>query len=548
MSIDATGTATLLGSVFGSGAASAPGLPGLRSSQRTTAAGFGPAALLNLGATAADNVLQAAYGNLQQRPTARTSEKQRKEFQKTLGNAMAAHATGNTAGAKAQIQGLLKKDPTYALAYQALGNIALDKKDYVEAERMFRRADYLGPQYGFKADAENAAILQKGDGAVIARAKILVGSSSSRDDGIRLLVGLTQRTPDNAEARILLGDALLSKGDAVNGIDQLRLALDSASSTQLGGIESRVRGLIAKAPGSAILRNILGQTQLARGDAQGALQSLQTATQLADGDPSFAVAEAPAWVAVGREALGRNDFNSALSALQRARDRDYLGEETRIAQAEGFAARAHYRLRLGAAKDAVSDFREAALTLSSFGDEAFRRRTADGAYRAGLILAARRQAAGEPVGDEVLAFQAAFDLDRTNVANKRRLADTRVAIGDEFASAGKYKDAAYSYKRAWELFNNDATYRGNAVDAFSRYAEQQLTALDYDRAIEMYGEAHRIDRDRADARQGLAGAHNARGLDHLANGRISAALEDFREAVRLDPENAAYAQHLADLD
>jgi predicted Zn-dependent protease len=67
----------------------------------------------------------------------------------------------------------------------------------------------------------------------------------------------------------------------VDGVDQLRKALDTDDRAAIQRIESRATDLVEKAPESAILRNLLAQAQLKNGKAEEALASFQRATALA---------------------------------------------------------------------------------------------------------------------------------------------------------------------------------------------------------------------------------------------------------------------------
>lgn len=552
MQIDRTLAASLLGSIQspGLGAFLIPGQSGSGAGSSST---FGPAAILSatgltsLSAVPSDAILGGAYRPAAA-PAAQTSAKQRKEMLREVAAAMTQHGAGETEEARQRLIALLKKDRTYSPAYQSLGQIALDQQDYKAAERFFSQAHFFSPQFGFDADAENARILQKGDDAVLARARSLLARPATRSDGQRLLVGLTQRSDTNVQARLLLGDSLINGADLVNGLDQYRQALSAAEGSEIRAVAQRLEGLADRAPNSAIIRNLLGQAQLKLGDVNEALRSFQTATSLSNGDPSYRLAEAPAYVAVGRAELRNGNLVAAMTALDAARDRDPISKDVRVAHAEGLLARGEYRYRLGASAQAVQDLYLASRELGADGDDALRGRVAAAAFRAATALQNRRIARGDPIGDEVLAFQAAYDLNRGNAAYKQRLAAVRFALGEEFRAAGRLKDAAYSYQRAYELFPSDTAYKTATIEAFRAWGAESRTYHRYDDAITAYREAYRTDVNDVASRLGLAAAFFDRGQDHIDNGRISAAIADLREAVHYDPENASYQAALNELE
>jgi tetratricopeptide (TPR) repeat protein len=242
--------------------------------------------------------------------------------------------------------------------------------------------------------------------------------------------------------------------------------------------------------------------------------------------------------------LSAENLAAAMSAFEAAIERDPTSELTRIGYAEGLFARGEQRNRMGAARQAVQDFAAAARQLSTVKNEDLAGRSAAGAYRAGLRLESQRIAAGGEIGDEVLAFQAAYDLDPENAGYKSKLAQTRNALGAQ----NKYKDAAYAYKRAHDLYKTNMDYRDSTVAAFRQWGQESLTYRRFDDAIEAFRTAYRVQPSNTDARLELASAFNERGLEHLEAGRIAAALADFREAVHYDPDNDDYQQNLSQAD
>jgi tetratricopeptide (TPR) repeat protein len=521
------------------------------SSTTSTASMFGPATLLSLGqSTTTDETsetdfdyTQLASLALQARAptTPQIPASQQKAEQAAIKRANGLRLQGDYDDARTLLNELLAKNPSNGVAVHGLGAIELDQGNYEKAEQLFGKADYLSPGKGFDRDAQNARILQQDDDTVLEQARRLTKQDDTRGDGIRLLINLTRRSPSNTEARMLLARNLIEDGDASNGLAQYQLAISTASHTQLGEIELELAGLTKVAPKAAYLRNLLGQAQLGLAKYEQAAVTLGLASQLSNYDPLYLADEARAYVGIGRAALERGDITAAMGAFNTARNLDPVGEEVKLALAEGYAARAEWRIRIGDAETAVDDFETAEFYLGSLEDDEVRDRIAAGAYRAGLILERRRESSGEDVGKEIVAFQTAYDLDSDNLTYRRKLAETRNAIGDEYWEDEDYEQAAYAYRRAYELEPRNETYRDNAINAFLAFGDEQMNLLqDYTEAIAAYRAAYEIDTTHETAKFKLAEAYNTRGLEYKSQGLFELAFLDFREALHLFPDNEEY--------
>ncbi len=510
---------------------------------------FGPAALLSLGqgaSSASDGVDYSQLAGLSMQLRAPTppaiSPKQAKQEEDTIKQATVLRINGRFDDARALLEDLLADNPRNALAVHGLGAIELDLGHYAKAQRYFEKAHYMAPQYGFDQDAANAALLQKDDDTILKSARRLVAQPGTRDQGIRLLVALTKKSPSNADARVLLAEKLIESGDAANGLTQYQLAISTAAEPQLRIIEAKLSALLRQAPEAAFLNNLLGQTQLKLGKHALAAETLARASQLADGDPLYLADEALAQVALGRDAAARGDVTEAMRFFRAAEQLDPLGEEVKKGMVEGYVARAQWRMRMGDVSSAVDDYNVAATKLAAIDDEELKQSVAEGLYRAGLILERRREAQGGEVGKEVVAFQAAYDLDPENVTYAIRLAATRAKLGDEYLADGNYKEAAYAYKAAHELRPHDSGYKQAAIDAFLVYGDQRSAIYDHAGAIDAYKEAYELDKTNDKSKSRLAGAYNTRGVWYRSLGTdfYDAARADFLEALNLYPDNEEY--------
>ena len=447
---------------------------------------------------------------------------------------------GQYVAARDVLNKLLSENPTEAAGVQALGNVELADGKYDQAEQLFLKANALDPTAGYDKDAANARVLRGDDATVLKTASAMVKAKDQRDDGIRILIALTSRSPDNVEAHLVLGDALLDTGDGNNGLMQYSTALLSAQGAQLDTIAQRLAAMADETPKSAFVRQLLGKAQLQQGHFDEALQSLTAAADLADDKVVYNTEIAKAYVGIGREKLQGGDLSGAIFSFEQAKDLSPTDKTVAAALAEGYVQRAGQNADRGDSKSALADYQRVADLLGATGDTTLQPRAADSAYALGLRLQRQRIAAGADIDSEVAAFQAAYDLNPDNTTYKRKLADARSALGDQYAADGELKDAAYAYQRAAQLFKYDTTYKQKTIDAFTAYADDRLANMNFTDAINMYQEAFKLDPQNATSKSKLAGAYNARGLDYKSTEDMDAAVKDFKAALRLFPDNADY--------
>ena len=524
--------------------------PSASTDAESSVTGFGPATLLSLGnSTSTSGISSFDYSNLaslaiqpQTSVTQQLSPERLEAEQKIIEQATALRISERFDEARELIQDLLEENPTNGVAIHALGAIELDLGNYEKAEGYFRKADYYAPDYGFDSDASNATTLQEDDEYVLEQARRLTANAETRDQGVRLLISLTRRSPSDAVARSLLAQNLIAEGDAAQGLAQYQLAISSADQTQAHQIEMELAALVKLAPQAAYLRNLLGQTELKLGKHEQAAETLALATQLSDNDPLYQADEALAHVALGRDALELGDLSGAMSAFQTAQQLDPTGEEVNRGLAEGYLARGLYRSRVGDPARAIQELNSARSFLAEIEDEDLIGRIASAYYSAGRTLELRREAAGEGVGDELVAFQAAYDLDPENLTYQRKLAETQNTLGDEYLAEGNYKDAAYAYQHAYEVYSSESSYKDSAISAFLAWGDERVAAHDHHQAITAYQAAYDLDNDNETAKFSLAEAFNRRGLFYRSLGGdfYEQAADDFLEALDLYPDNEDY--------
>jgi tetratricopeptide (TPR) repeat protein len=514
-----------------------------------TTSSFGPATLLSLGQDTSQTSITDTYSflasaGLQTQATTSTAvySAQQEEEQDVAKQANYRRVNGDYEGARSLLEAYLEKHRTSAIATQGLGAVELDLGHYEKAEQYFRKAHYLGPEYGFDSDVANAQTLQKDDDYVLEQAEKLSARSDTRDQARRLLVALTDRSPSNAVARALLAETLIRSGEGSTGLAQYQLAISSADRAQLQDIESRLVNLVEEAPTAAYLRNLLGQTELRLGEHEQAAETLALATSLSGDDPLYEADEALAHVALGRDAIARGDVTAAMGEFRAAYELDPTGEEVSVGLAEGYLARGQWLARISDAGGAIDEYLIAKDKLGSIENDELREELAAAVYGAGRTLERRRLAAGDDVGDELDAFQAAYELDSDNRTYRNKLAETHSTIGDQYLADGDLNEAAQSYQRAYEANSSNTAYRDSAIDAYVAYGVERSAAYDHHAAIAAYQAAFDLDRWNETAKSGLAEAYNTRGLLYKSLGEdyYSEAAADFLAALDLYPNNSTY--------
>lgn len=435
----------------------------------------------------------------------------------------------------------LKRNPGSGAVAYTQGIVEQAAGNYADAEDFYRKASYLAPELNSLVDAENVRALQGDDATALARVKRLLGSSDTKDGGLRLLVTLTDRSPNFTEARTLLAANLLKNGDPLNALLQYDRAVGTANNVELDELRETFEGLAKRAPDGAFIHKVLGKIQLKQGDSQTALETLHQATTLSSGDAAFLETEASAYVAVGREKLSDGDLRGALSDFDQAYTLNPSGDDVILARTEGRIANGEHLAKLGDLEGAIDQYNLVAIDAGHEGAEALRERLGHDAYTVGRTLETRRIAAGADVGKELTAFQIAYDTDPENDVYRKKLAATRITLGDQYVADGDYKNAggAYAAAAGLEPYNDD--YRTKAIDAYTTYGLARLAVLDFAEALTSLRSAFNLDTQNTTSRQNLATGYNSAGVfyrDHESDKESAAGY--FLEALHLYPDNAEY--------
>lgn len=524
---------------------------------------FGPAAFLALGQTVAG--MDCYSGLLATLPTTTSSSvwqfdlvsaltpsstgmteierspEQEKAEEAAIEEALNDLDAGETDEARSLMDELLAQNKTNSAATQVLGLVEQAEGNYAKAEQLFLKANALDPTAGYDMDAENARTLQQDDEAVLTRARGLLATSDRSEDGVRLLIALTERSPENTEAHMLLGSSLLSQDDAMNGLMQYSTAIRTANTEQLGQLETRLTTLAKAAPKIAFLQQLVGRVQLRQGHYEEAVQTLTHAADLLGEDETGDTTDlARAYVGLGREQLKTGDLNSAMSNFSQAEALAPTDHDVKTAIAEGYTTRAEKFTSQRQYASALEYYQKTANLLGETGDDDVRTRAAHGAFTLGQALRQKRVAAGDEIDEEVVAYQLAHELATDNTTYTHKLAETRNAIGDQLLADGEYKDAAGSYAQAYALDKNNTTYKNNTINAWIAYGDHRLANLNYTDGVDAYKEAYKLDATNLGSRQKLADAYTTRGLYLKSEDEMELAVADFKEALRLFPDNQTY--------
>jgi tetratricopeptide (TPR) repeat protein len=542
----------VVGTSGNSGTPSASGTTGL----------FGPASLVSFSQTSSSSssaFLGSVYqpgsagvwqfdlagvlnpqGTLGAIPKQQVSEEQAAYETEQVSLALSHTEMGEFDEAREILNAVLVGNATNDVAVHALGFTEQAAGNYEQAEQYYRKAHVLDSTVGYEQDANNARTLMKSDDEVVERARAYLKTPEYREEGIRLLMAVTERNDAHTTARIELAEAFLDQGDGTNGLMQYNSAISNADSAKLQVIERNLAELVADAPTAPFVRQLLGKVYLKQERYEEALPTLRTAAENAEDPIPYHRDLAKAYVGVGRKRLERGDLAGAMQSFEQAKELHRDGYEVRMALAEGYIERAERMMQYRKYSEALSDYRAAADMLLNGGDPNLKDIAAQSAYALGRKLENARIEAGEEIDSEVLAYQIAYDLDGENTTYKKKLAETRYALGEQAEAAGEYQSAAQSYKKAYDLYEKNDTYKQKTIDMFNAYGDERLASLNYDDAIEAYREALMLDKLNSTTRTKLAAGYNARGLDHVDWERYYDAVKDFKEALRYDPDNATY--------
>ncbi len=516
-------------------------------SAASSTSSFGPDFILSMGTSTADTSgvystldLSSFYGASSTSNFAASAQSLTEADLDKLEEAYDLIESNDIKGAEAIFEGMLKRNNMNAAAIHGQGMIAMLRENYAEAEKLFQRANFFASDRGYGDDATIAEVLQRSDDEIFEQASQMVSGGDSVDIGRRLLLHLVEKRPDNAEARMLLGETLLRQSDIINGANHLIMAVGSADQDQLRELLGMAEELTDQAPNVSTFQRLLGSVQVRLGKYDEAMETFAVIEDLLGTDVLHKADKSLAYVGIGKRYLEQGDISRAINTLKEARTLDSASAGAREALSDAYVAQAAQATRFGSTKKAIQSYKLAADALGSNGSDSKKRSIAIAAFTAGLRLERESIRLGRDINDEVLAYQAAYDLDPDNLTYKRKLAETRVTIGDQYMENEDYAEAVASYKRATELYGTDQSYGDKLRDAYIAYGDELLTENKYDEAIEAYRSAYKLDTSSQASKTKLAEGYNTRGEHYKSQDKFALAAADFKEALFLFPDNETY--------
>jgi tetratricopeptide (TPR) repeat protein len=424
-----------------------------------------------------------------------------------LERAIALEQNGQTDAASSLLTSLLSRNPRSPEAHNWLGVAYLQKNNLTDAEKEFREAVRLKPDFVRAYNNLGSTLAQAGD----------------IPQGIQALEQGLKYAPQDLELRLNLGMALRSKGDAEGA-----LAL--------------FKSLLKEHGDSPELRYQYAQSLRQGGDLAGAISAFETALDL---NPEMQEAyyglgqalkqsasrikrstTAPPELKPGAEALSRGDYTAARQAAEKAVAADtksadaynllgyalwYGGDHAKAAEALDEA------LRLNPAAANVYSFR--GLTYRESGDLAHARRALQRAialdpqlplpYYDLAVVFLREGNVERAVGQ----FEAGMNLTPAGT----KVPDLDLAIRELRQGLSEKPEQAEAYNVLGRLLGLAGANASIVIDAFQQ--------------------AIRLKPDNAEARNNI-------GLVYVQTGEDEKAVSAFREAVKLRPDYADAHQNL----
>ncbi|MEE9296790.1 MAG: hypothetical protein V3W34_17740, partial [Phycisphaerae bacterium] len=466
---------------------------------------FGPAAVVD-GSTpdftqGLYNSLGALLGTANIRgaaaPSAATSASQDRRA-KTVASAAAKIDAGDFKGGRAEAEGLLEKNSADVTALHLIAHSYLGEQNYPKAEQFYARASALNPNSArLKGDLANARSLQKSDDEVLAAARRKLQSPSHRIEALRLLLHLSDRSPNNTEVYLALADGFSASRDPIQVIGALQEAVRVADKSQIEKVITRAKRLAEEHPDVGLTHNILGRALQKAGHVRAAIRELQTATKTAPDNTAYVLDLANAYVARAQAKLESGDVESAGADLQAARSIDPANTG------------------LGEASARVA------------------------AHRAGrfIVIGLYNRALGE------LSKAAAKAPD--DVRFKNRVAVLYGQVATHFENQNADAIALSSYRKAYQLNPNSTVARRKVGELSHQEGLSAVSAQNYDSAIIHFERAYDTARSNDSYRKDLANAYDLRGQLRVSQNKLDDAIVDYKKGFALDPSNTSLDANLS---
>jgi len=405
---------------------------------------------------------------------------------------------GDISGGRKDAQELLAGNPDDVGALRVLARSYLGEHNVEQAQRYYARASSLDPDNEeLKNELANVRALRRSDDEVLSAAHGKLKSHRERADGLRLLLHLSKRSPDNTEAHLALADAFGTLGQPLQVLKALHEAVGSADRDQIDQVITRAEAFVNDHPQVGLAHNVLGRALQKAGRLDEAIPELKAAASHNPNDFSYVTAVAEAYVARAQGELAAGNVISARSNLNAAQSIDPTNSALAKASAQLAAHQARLDIDNGRYNKALSELR----TAVSKGPD--------------------------------------------DVRSKKDLAALYSRVAAHFLSKDANSAALSSYTKAYELDPTLAVARRYVGELSHAKGLSAIDAKDYDRAITHLDRAYRASRVNTTYRQDLAGAYDLRGQLRMRLGETAEAIEDFKMGFSLDPSNASLDANLS---
>ncbi|MBU0719626.1 MAG: tetratricopeptide repeat protein, partial [Planctomycetes bacterium] len=333
--------------------------------------------------------------------------------------------------------------------------------------------------------------------AVLAVARRYIDTPSRRNQGLRLLKYLSDRSPTDTDAYLAMADGFHATREPELVVGALQEALRHADDTQIGEVVTRSQTLAKEYPRAGLSHNLLGRALQKAGRLDDAISELKIAADLAPYSRAYA------------EDLAGGYSSRALARL-----------------ASGDTAGAHLD---------VSSAEAIVLTDPAVADATAR---VDAERARGDILSGRCSSALRKLGS---AYHNAPD----DTAFKWELSGLYLTVGARLEGKGDDALALSSYTRAYDLDPTSATGRRKVAELSYAQGMEAKTAKNYDRAITLLEQANSTYRITPSYRLELADAYDLRGQLNVNIGELDDALDDFERGLEVNPTNTSLIANYA---
>ena len=399
---------------------------------------------------------------------------------------------GDPKAGRALAESLLEKNSSDTAAVHLIAHSYLAEQNYKKAEQFYARASALSPDSELvKSDLANARSLQKSDDEVLADGRNKLKSPNHRIEGLKLLLHLSDRSPDNAEVYLAIANGFGAGRDPIAVIGALQEGLRIADGSKIDKVVSSAKQLVDDYPEFGLAHNLLGRALQKSGRLREAIRSLQAATRVAPDNRAYVTDLANAYVVRAEKKLEAGNVDSARSDLQIVQGLDPSNVGLDEANSRVAAYRAGKFIVAGLYNRALGELRRAEADAPN--DERFRDKVAG------------------------LYFQ----------------------VAAHFEKEGADAIALSSYRKAYKLDPDSTVARRKVGELSYKEGLAAVTALNYDSAISLLERAYGTDGFNDTYRQALANAYDLRGQLRVTQDKLDDAISDYEKGFALDPANTS---------